>query len=98
MADSRHGKPLVTKVSIVIMQVRYALFLALSTSVLSYVVSSRCSGDEAQIYRHTCLIKLTRNEHGHIMDSAYVPQSIERRNIHAYPHKFIYILALDKPV
>ena len=76
------------------MQIRNPFLLTFPAPVFSDIVPRRRTGNQSQIDGNSRFLKLSGNVHCHIVHTADMPQSIERSNVNADPHKLIYIFLL----
>ena len=91
VTDDRHSKTIHTKVCIVIVEVRNPLLLVFSASVFPDIMARRRAGDQGQVYRHACSIKLSCRMHGHIVHPRHMSQGVKRRDIDPDTHEFVKI-------
>ena len=94
VTDDRHLVAVETKVCIVIMEIRDTSLLVFPAAIFSDVMACRRTGNQCQIHRHPCIIKLSCRMHGHIVDPCHMTQGVKRRNVGTDAHELIQVQTL----
>ena len=96
MRDNRQFVPVQTVIGIVIVQIRDAVFLMFPAAVFANVMGGSRSGYQPQIDWNSGIVELPGGIHGDIVNSADMPECIERCDVRSDPHEFIDIKTSDQ--